>query len=330
VEAVTNDAELYEQCARRSDDEISTLRELVTQKLDDDAPRLSENTTIFVTGSVARGDMSEHSDVDMFVVRDADETSRLDEAVITASIKRALASRGRPPPSRDGAFLRMQLLKNLVGELGKDTDDFYNHFTARMLLLLESKPLFSTATYERVVSTVIDRYWRDVTQHPSSFIPFLLINDVVRYWRLLLLNYAAKTADESEEGRRLQSYKLRFSRCLTCFSSLAFLLAEYRSKREVTPVAGLEMTKLSPMERLSHVARLEPSREATVAEIRGLYATFLRQTAEKKADLVSRFADAEFRAARSREARTFGDKIFDLITSLGEGAGKAMFRIMVV
>lgn len=330
--AVMNEA-LLEDCANRSNKEIAELSAQVMEELGTDAEALLENTTVFVTGSVARGDMSEHSDVDMFVVRnaDAEAPAKLDGAIITASIARALAKRQRPKPSRDGQFLQMQLLRQLVGELGKDTDDFHNHFTARMLLLLESKPLLSPTVYDHVVEAVIQRYWADAKWHPNDYVPYLLINDLVRYWRILLLNYAARTSDSMDPGdRRLQSYKLRFSRCLTCFSGLAFLMAEYRKSKNLLPGTAREMTTLTPLQRLAHVAQLEPTQAAVISTIRQLYAEFLSHTGGAKSEVVTRFNGEGYKRERASEGRAFGDAIFALVLALGEGDGREMLRFIVV
>jgi len=48
------------------------------------------------------------------------------------------------PFSNDGEFLRILYLEDMLEQLGGREDDYLNYFTARMLLLLESKPLYKT------------------------------------------------------------------------------------------------------------------------------------------------------------------------------------------
>lgn len=315
----------------RSARAISELASKVEEELRDDV-RLLDTTTLFVTGSAARGEMSEHSDLDVFVVRLDGEESRLDDAIITSAITRALRAIQKPKPSQDGRFLKMQLARDLVGELGTEKDDFHNHFTARMLLLLESRPLLAPALHRRLVSQVIDRYWEDAQAHQGDHLPYLLINDVVRYWRILLLNYASRVAgkDAEEADRRLQSYKLRFSRCLTCFSALTHLTAEFRARPNIRKDFAQRLTEMSPLERLDAVVDLEPARSERVERIKRLYAGFLETTAAPKETLIERFRDKDYRKERSKESRAFGDEVFHLMRELGEGPGEQMLRITVV
>ncbi len=325
-------SDLFQSRKVKSESAIRTLEALVSKLLSDDGGVL-QNTTLYVTGSAARGEMSDHSDLDLFVVRLGDAHSRLDEATIIAAVRRALREMRKPAPSQDGRFLGMQLAEKLVNELGTEKDDFYNHFTARMLLLLESRPLFQgDRTYEALIDRVLSRYWKDAEGRPHDFIPYLLINDIVRYWRILLLNYEAKVAGQgaNEGDRRLASYKLRFSRCLLCFSAIAYLIANYRDSRHVEQEVGARLVKLSPLERLDEISRMDPAQSALIGELKDLYATFLTATDHQKSRLVELFGDGDYRKSRSLESRAFGDKIFDLMMALGVDAGRDMLRIVMV
>lgn len=316
----------------RSDEAIAELGRRVREELRDDASLL-EKHCLYITGSAARGEMSEHSDLDLFVIRLEGETRRLDDAPLTTAITRALRRMKKPDPSKDGQFVQPQLARELVKQIGTDRDDFYNHFTARMLLLLESKPLYADGTYDGLIKMVLDRYWTNAATHTNDHIPYLLVNDIIRYWRILLLNYEAKVGSEDLDSgsRRLASYKLRFSRCLTCFSGLMYLMARYRQDPNLVCDVGVDMVQLSPLDRLQQIAALEPDVAERIDLLQSLYSKFLLETSDSpKADIEARFADPEYRKARSAEARSFGDEVFDLVTELGRGGGKPMLRIVVV
>src|SRR5438309_1594126 len=55
--------------------------------------------------------------------------------------------------------------------------------------LLESQPLSDAAIYERLLEQIIGFYYRDFADHADDFLPIFLINDILRFWRTLTLNY---------------------------------------------------------------------------------------------------------------------------------------------
>jgi hypothetical protein len=196
---------------------------------------LGETTCVYATGSGARGELSKVSDLDVFIVRRGKRTRR-DEALLQASIVRALEAAKFPPASRDCAFLQLHEAQALRANMGTPQDDPVNTFTARMLLLLESRHVAGEGAYQRLLEDVVHAYWRNQPEHEDDYLPIIMVNDIVRYWRIVLLNYeATNTAQmdetESQADRRLRSYKLRFSRCLTCYSALTNLLALARKNR---------------------------------------------------------------------------------------------------
>ena len=128
-----------------------------------------------------------------------------------------------------------------------------NTFTARLLLLLESKPLLGKAAYDVVISDVIAAYWKDYPDYKNDFQPVFLANDILRMWRTFCVNYEARTQSvppEKKAKRKLKNYKLKHSRVLTCYSALLFLLAVFVEKETVTPEDVQEMVAHTPTERL--------------------------------------------------------------------------------
>lgn len=227
--------ELFAQRAGDSDARIDKLRTRAEGLLGSDWDTYGRDvTTVYVTGSAARGEASAHSDVDLFFARVGATRTSIDEAVLQSAIVRALVAEKLPLPSDDARFLRLHTADDLVQRMGEPRDDFENTFTARMLLLLESQPLLGESTYQALLDAVVGAYWKDPKGHEADYIPMVLLNDIVRYWRILLLNHAWKVGDsEASAGadvgdRRLRSYKLRFSRCLICHSAIAEMLAVYR------------------------------------------------------------------------------------------------------
>jgi predicted nucleotidyltransferase len=156
------------------------------------------NACVYLTGSFARGEASDNSDLDLFIVGKGDDENtrllpRLDEICIKADLIEVTRKHGFPEFSGDGVYLVHHTIGDLVSTLGMPHDDVSNTFTARLLLLLESRPLLCAPIYLELIKNVVAAYWRDYEDHKSSFMPAFLANDVLRLWRTLCINYEART-----------------------------------------------------------------------------------------------------------------------------------------
>lgn len=322
------------------------------------AELIGEHTTIYAVGSGGRSELSPHSDLDVFLVKHGDPR-RIDEVRLQSAVLRAMRAQGFEDPSNDANFLKLHSAQTLIERLGEPSDDWENTFTARMLLLLESRPLVGRGAHEALAAKALDAYWKNVERHREDYLPIILLNDIIRYWRILLLNYESKTADKqrrmerrlagasaderkvaelSMEGdKQFRSYKLRFSRCLMCYSSVAYLLAEALAtqaagrKAHVTREAVERMVRLTPLERMSEAVEKAGGAERVAevgADLRALYAGFLRDSARPKAEMQAVFADAQSRRPLFRAAWEFGEKMYDFVDALGKG--NPLFRYLVV
>lgn len=185
--------ELIEKRRALSNGRLDALKEELGE-----AERLASDVAcIYVTGSYGRAEAGEYSDVDAFIVgKTLDDDgekkralSKLDEVLMKAELIRACQKKGFPDFDRDGDFLNHHSVDHLVDTLGKPEDDAENTFTARLLLLLESRPLVNSAVYDHVVGRVVNAYWRDYAKHKTDFMPMYLANDILRMWRTFCINY---------------------------------------------------------------------------------------------------------------------------------------------
>jgi hypothetical protein len=119
--------------------------------------------------------------------------SHLDEICVKAELIGATRSANIPDFSGDGEYLDHYTIEQLVGGLGTPEDDANNTFTARMLLLLESRSLLGEDVHADAIDRVLDRYWRDYDGRHGDFVPAFLANDILRMWRTFCVNYEART-----------------------------------------------------------------------------------------------------------------------------------------
>ncbi len=212
---------------------------------------------VYATGSFGRGEASQHSDLDLFIVGQTKDSKRLlgrlDEIRLKADLIELTRSLKIPDFSGDGEYLTYYTVQQIVDTLGMPEDDASNTFTARLLLVLESQPLLERSVYQDVIDEVLGAYWLDYEDHKNEFIPAFLTNDILRLWRTFCVNYEARTAREPEEKkakRKIKNYKLKHSRLLTCYSGLLYLLGVFSIRKTVTPPDAAEMAALTPTERL--------------------------------------------------------------------------------
>jgi hypothetical protein len=320
---------------------------------DDHTAVIGDHTTVYVTGSGGRGEMSDASDVDLFLVRKSGPPSKLNAVVLQSAILHATRECGIEEPSADGVFLEMHSADDFESMLGNADDDAKNKFTARMLLMLESRPILGTATYDTIIDRMIECYWgAPAKEHPQSFLPFAFVNDVVRYWRVVLLNHEARLREKKKEfekqelpeaeietrmktERYIRSYKLRFARALTCFSAPVYLLARSAANGHIERQAMKEMIALSPLERLDAAAKITGRDDVrtSVDDMRALYAGFLEESGFKKGEMRTRFEDHAFASTLAHKGSEFGDKMFELLTALGtdsSGKPRSLYRYMLV
>ena len=217
--------------------------------------------------------------------------------------------------------------------MGRPDDDATNTLTARLLLILESRPILGADSYNEIIGDVITAYWRDYEDHRDSFMPAFLVNDVLRLWRTFCVNYEARTEREPDEAKakgKLFNYKLRHSRLLTCYSAVMHLLSVYVTNRTVSPLDAIAMTRLTPTERIEGLVAhggVSAAHDA-LEEVLARYTTFLEHTNKPESDQIAQFKDKQFSLARSSEARLFGDAMFQALQALG--GDSPLFRLIVV
>lgn len=280
--------------------------------------------SVYATGSYGRLEAWSGSDIDLFFLYDGAGASAQFPGTsfvrLAARLIDVTEEMGFPPFSGGGRYLEMQYVDDMEEVLGSPRDDSLNAFTARMLLLLESRPLYDEAVYERLLRRIISFYYRDFEDHADDFLPTFLTNDILRFWRTLTLNYehhrlkllplsgdelARKKADSA-----LKNYKLKVSRLATCFSMVANLSAAEAPVRAETV---FELCRMTPAARFAQLRDKSETADRLVAELTEVYEEFLASVQHPEVELIEAFMADERRKVSLDRAARYGDLIYELL-----------------
>jgi predicted nucleotidyltransferase len=278
--------------------------------------------TIFAAGSYGRLEASEHSDIDVFFfisgnAKDLPEP-RTNQIRMFARVIDIADHMKFPKFSNDCEYLVLLYTDDLLANLGGRIDDHGNYFTARMLFLLESRCLFGDEMSRTITSEIVSSYFKDFPDHPRTFQPTFLINDICRFWKTMLLNYEHKRhlggAPEDQlkkTKQKVRNFKLKHSsRMTTCFASIA-ALGSFTAP--VTEEQVINVTGLTPKERLESVVERLPSAKLIVEEVLNRYAWFLEMTGLPTEELEEHFSDKAKRTDMFKRANDYGDSMFRLL-----------------
>lgn len=295
-------------------------REELDQLLSANIPKYtSEDTSLVVFGSLAREEWTSGSDLDWTYLIDGGANS--DHLIIAQEIRRLLEREKDKfkPPGQTETFGNMAFSHDLIHQIGGQNDTNKNT-TRRILLLLESAPIGKrTEAHERVLRGVINRYLEEDNHRLSADgktyrVPRFLLNDIVRFWRTMAVDFASKQRDRGGEGWGIRNAKLRMSRklifaagLLVCFS--ANLDPELQSKIS-TDNNDIKLqlvdhirdyVKLTPLAILARSIKQYEVPQSIGEELFGSYAEFL----DIVNDQMSRQALEALRAGESRTDATF-------------------------
>ncbi len=324
---------MLERRRKETDNRIAQLRLELK-----DAEKLCSNVAcVYMTGSFSRGEANRYSDLDLFIVGKVKGRERalrgLNEILIKSELVRATRKLGIPDFSGEGAYLAHYTVDEIVSTLGKPEDDVNNTFTARLLLLLESRPLLGESIYPEVIDKVVQAYCKDYQDHAKDFVPGFLANDILRMWRTFCVNYEARTQSApptKKAKRKLKNFKLKHSRLLTCYSALLYLLVLFLRNKTVSPEDIVRMTTLTPTERLEWLSLQPEAAKARkkVKDLVGLYEEFLSCTDASERELVKQLMDRKTSKEFFQSAYRFGDLVFEVLQTIGNG--NKFHRLLVV
>jgi len=246
------------------------------------------DSSIVAFGSVARFEVTDASDIDWVLL--------IDGQANLAHQRRAMQIGGKVDSlagkkvGQEGTFGKMVFSHEVVQYIGGG-DDTNANFTRRMLLLLESTPIGRRGAYDAVVRVILERYltgdhgW--ALGRATHGVPRFLLNDIVRYWRTIAVDYAYKQWTRDNRGWALRSAKLRLSRKLIYASGLlccfGFVEQPWASDSSVSQddrkLKGLDhlltLFALTPLDRLAAAFDKSPDLDDFARRVFGAYDAFL-------------------------------------------------------
>jgi predicted nucleotidyltransferase len=212
-----------------------------------------EHVSVFVAGSLGRFETGRRSDLDIFLLandealrlRHETKVSHLEEIQLLAKLIQINSALALPEFSGDGRYLKIHSVKDLVDSTGDANDDSENYFTTRLLLLLESKAVWNTELRKSAIERVLENYFKD-GKGKDDFRPLFLLNDLLRYWRTICLNYERNRIAPTAKWWK-KNLNLKFARKLTVFSSvLSIVTKAVETKEDI-----LMLAEQVPLQRLA-------------------------------------------------------------------------------
>lgn len=306
----------FESIANARDFSLSQLENIRLSLKREPPPDELQIDTLAVAGSLARLEASAISDLDMIIVtRQPSDIAKVqsiidwrDQFCDSMAIER---------PNRKGIFhapADRVSIERIAGEAGES----YELSAKRALIILESEHIYNSVQYERLLVNTLDSYTEDVRGDSAKNFVFLL-NDMIRYFRSLCVNYQY-TKSEIEYGKwPLRNIKLRHSRLLMYFSliaSIGVLSACSTSEK----VDGLKkLVSYEPLKRLFVCYHM--SSDSGYQEAFQFYDIFLQYLArpEVRAELANLDYSRRYDSTNFAELKANSDKFTSSLTKFFRG-----------
>jgi predicted nucleotidyltransferase len=212
-------------------------------------------------GSPARREASPESDIDYLVIAHGlppgpDEMRNLLARVDHLIAEKLLPDAGNPQknfgvPGSTGTFGRVISAPDLTERIGLEQDTNVTH-THRILILEESASVYQPERLARLKRVILERYLADY-EVPKVGVPRFLLNDVLRYWRTVTVDYQAKRWRDMDRDWGLRFLKLLVSRKLAFAGALTSLFLPALTQSEASADFLEQQFSMPPLARLAQL-----------------------------------------------------------------------------
>lgn len=291
----------------------------------------SSDVDLVVFGSIARDECTNGSDIDWTLLIDGQADPYHYE--LGFLVKEGFSKMTLQKPGVTGLFGQLTYSHDLINCIGGE-DDTNHNISRRILMLLESDKIeFKSSqssrltAYNRVISGIINQY----ILHDSGFssdrgsktkVPRFLLNDIVRFWRTMCVDFAFKQREQKGKKWALRNIKLRMSRKLIFVKGLLMCYSCYNNEKlniESLKVHLREIVLQKPLEFILNILYTDSVPEKDILQILNSYNEFLGILNDEKKrqhlselDMHNVYHDRQFMEARKicDEFQTALDKIF--------------------
>lgn len=205
-----------------SSDDIAEIRKSLQTRFPIQAGN-EPDIDLVLLGSYGREEATQGSDLDHLILLHASPTPAAIRQFIE-EVRRIGKEMDIPDPGSTGLFGEIAIGAELYIRIGLESDTNTNT-TRRLLLLTESVSAYSEQTHNDLLKKIIERYCTDYGEgekgHDPSRIPHFLMNDLVRYWRTIAVDFGAKKWRALTPNWHVRYAKLITSRKLMFAGSLA-------------------------------------------------------------------------------------------------------------
>jgi hypothetical protein len=200
-----------------------------------------DDASVVLMGSWGRAEVTAGSDDDFMVLVRGTEREDVRPSIedVTTVLDQA--------PGDQGTFGEQVGSDRLIEEIGLE-EDTNSNLTRRMLLLLESVAATHEDLHDVVNGGLVDRY---LDESVKDFrVPRFLLNDVVRYWRTMCVDFAGKERRGPEKWG-IRNTKLRTSRKILFAGGLLPVFECAKLAREEMPEFLRGQLRMPPTDRIA-------------------------------------------------------------------------------
>jgi len=302
-----------EEASKFSKELVNNYKGLLEKRLSVNPPNGFNMTEVVLLGSIAREEGSPKSDCDYYVLQHGAPPNTTRKLIM--AMEKILTDLGHRKPGTERVFGEIVVAANLYESIGLGLDSNVN-MTRRILLLSESKPVTKGETYEVVFDNILSRYCADYTppnrpKGSEARVPRYLLNDLVRYWRTMAVDFGTKRWRDGDSNLRLA--KLRITRKILFAGPLAtVLLAPKKIETNNDLQSYLKESLAAPP--LAQIARHIDSLDDDSREAMGIllqnYDQFIGILSGKKRPVLEgKEGSAKRREGLKKQCRAIGDKI---------------------